>query len=176
MNRQTNTGLDALWNLLELAKAPPSRTRLIPATFFNRNLRTTDAIAIRSEVGMIFVFHSLETALQLEAMVQWHDEPDHCRTWTDGGGCACDVEAVDCKPPPAHYPAPLLVIELKLGPNGLEVLPARPPTPAEAESVNPTPEVIKHERQGPHDPKTCARCLNGVAAQAFGPPSSPGVA
>lgn len=177
MNRQTTAGLDALWNLLELAKRAPSRTRLLPVAVFNTNIRTNESLAVRTEVGPVFVFHSLETALQIEACTQWHDEADHCRTWTEGGGCACDVEAVDCRPPLPTFATPLLVIELKLSPAGeLEVLPARPPTAAEVASVNPGPEVIKHERQGPHDPKTCPTCLTRVAASAFGPPSSPGVA
>lgn len=40
---------------------------------------------------VLVVWSSAVLAQMLEGVV-WHDDADHCRTWTEGGGCRCDIE------------------------------------------------------------------------------------
>lgn len=201
--RESNAGLDALWNLILLSKAIPRSP--LPLVIFNPNMPSTDAHRVRTEVGVVFIFFSLEVALQTQIGTWWHDEPAHCRTWTDGGGCACDSEGVDCSPPPqvpVHLQHPAMgavIFDLRIGPNGLEARgPPRDATPAElaqlqgvqpntpvilsppasssAPATQADPVVLKHEKQGPHDPKSCPTCLSRAAAMAFGGPgTTPGI-
>lgn len=168
-----------------LARNRAERRRPIPLVIFDKTMRSTDMHQVGSGIGPIYVFFSEETALQACAGVYWHDDERHCRTWTDGGGCACDVEGVDCtptRPPPMGLstkplppellqqlglvPAPpdnVFVLDLRIGPNGVELKGApRLPTPAEAVKLQQTPPlpggppvVLAAEARNPVTGKLC---------------------
>ncbi len=47
-------------------------------------------------VPVHLIAYNESTLLQMCSGAVWHDDVDrdHCRTWTDGGGCRCDVEGM----------------------------------------------------------------------------------
>lgn len=162
-----------------LARHRNGRRRPIPLVLFDRTMRSTDMHQVGSAIGPIFVFFSEEAAVQACAGVHWHDDAGHCRTWTEGGGCACDVEGVDCSPPKDPPPA-VFVLDLRIGPNGVELKGApRLPTPGEAAQLQQTPAVAngppvvlstRLELAPAPAPCTCVACQSRAAAAVFGGP------
>jgi hypothetical protein len=62
---------------------------------YSRFLRTHDKYELYDDLGTLtaLVFHSETALLYLYAKVCWHDDWQHCPTWTAVDECRCDVEA-----------------------------------------------------------------------------------
>lgn len=84
-------------NVLELLGA--GRLAGVPLSFRPDLLRDTRMLVFLSPPGSmaclspppVLVAWSPQVLNLMLAGVLWHDEPEHCRTWT-GGACRCDVE------------------------------------------------------------------------------------
>ena len=64
--------------------------KVLPASGFLR--RSTESYIMADNTLVVWSLTALVYALQ---GVTWHDDPDHCRTWTGdwaSGACRCDVE------------------------------------------------------------------------------------
>lgn len=180
-------GLQAIAFLLQRHRERPRSP--LPAVVINRSIPSSSEMhQVSTAIGPCLVMFSEECALQIMAGVYWHDTADHCRTWTDGGGCACDSEGVDCGVIREPVQPFAVVVDIRLGPNGPELRgPPRAATPAELEQLTrsppgvpvvlPTAPVPAHPAPVPervdHDPKTCPTCLSHAAHQVFGNPSDP---
>ncbi len=186
----TNKALEFFSLLQQRDIATP---RLIPRVMFSPQVcRTTDMHQVQTACGDVMIFHSEGAMLQSQAGVFWHDDADHCRTWTDAG-CCCDSEAVDCAPPKVDPLPQVVVMEIRLGPNGVQSATPRAPTAAELEQLQRTPvtpdgppvvlkagllnlELVPAAARPPLDfnPNCqCAACTSRAAAVIFGGPGSP---
>lgn len=65
------------------------RPNLLTSSRQVRMVRVTDELGCRN---VMIAWSPAVLRIVLASFAAWHDEPDHCRTWTDAAGCRCEVE------------------------------------------------------------------------------------